>query len=333
MPTARYGTAVQLDLPFSDGGSLHATIQAYLSRQVDGLADATISDYQERAKWLLAELGPDTPIAAITFDVLERLANRWRGVLRNVTVKRRIVFLRAAMRLAVSRGYLDKVPAIPRLRDDGQPRAQLHTVGQWEVFRTYLPPGPHRRFYDLGFWTGMHTSDLFTMRRCDLDPDRPVVDDFGAEVARGMYLRRNSKNRRSEPTWIPLQPEAIMAAREILAETPPLEGALLVGTIWNLRRHFHAAASRCQVDGTETGDEFLRDMPAVSPIDLRRSYASMLSARHWPLELIRIALGHEGQDSRTQGGRTSKPTIALRHYMRPTPALIVQGAIRPGRSE
>lgn len=316
----RYGEPLQLELSLFGDRSLRAVIDAFMARETEGLSDATIEDYRDRFKWVLREFGGETDVNDVTFDEFDRIARRHRGILRQVTIKKRFVLLRAAMKLAKKRRILKELPELPRLQNDGEVKNAIHTVAQWEVFRMYLPAGATRRFYDLAFWTGMHTADLFKMTRGDLDLYRPILDEKGEEVSRGAFLRCNQKNAMA-PLWMPMQPELAMVAREILIDVQGPASTFLVGRVWSLRRTFHMAADRAVADGL--------DMPRVSPIDLRRSFASMLTGRGFPLEYVRIALGHKGPVpvGWAPGQHMArKPTTASAHYMRPTPALLATQA-------
>lgn len=306
----------QLELHFLGSLSLRAALDDYFARNTEGLAEATVQEYKERAGWLLRELGEGARIDRIDYDVLDSIVRRYSATLAHVTIKRRLVFLRAVLKFAQTRGLIEKVPALPKLRDDSSPRTVIHTVEQWGIFRSYLPPGPFRRIYDLGFWTGHHTSDLFTMTRSMLDRDRPFFDESGREIWRGGFLRRNHKNRRCQPAWMNMQPELRLLVPELLADSGKVDG-LITGSLWNVRRTFHMAADRATSDGLS--------VPRCSPIDLRRSCASMLVGRGYPPEYVRQLLGHAGEDSWTQGGRTTRPTTASRHYMQMTPALMSRG--------
>lgn len=320
----RYGAPVQLELAFWGGSTLRGAINTYLAQCTDGLSDATVKEYGERGDWLVRELGELTPLAELTYVRLEALIRRFRGVLRNNTVKKRLTFLVLVLKHAQARGELDDVPALPRIRKDADSaRETVHTTEQWKAFREFLPPGSFRDAYDLFFWTGHHTADLVTMRAWMLDPGREIRDEAGQVVGHGMWLRRNSKNR-VEPVWLPMEPELVAVAGELLARKP-LRDDLLVGRLWNLRRTFHMAADRAVAAGYE--------IPRCSPIDLRRSFASMLVGRERPVEYVRLGLGHKGEMSGAfvagaKGPMAVRPNTATLHYIRSTPALTVQGLSR-----
>jgi len=300
---------MQLELSLWRETSMRAVIDAYVARKSDDLAAGTLVDYQERAKWLYRELGESTSVETITYAVLERLADRCRGVIRNVTIAKRINLLLWAMRYARKRGLIASVPECPYLRNDGEVRTGLHTVEQWERFRLHVAAGRFRKLYDLAFWTGQHMPDVMTMQRWMLAPDR---EDFPGQA--GSFWRRNQKFRRCIPGWMPMQPEMRLLVMELLEDVGPAPDALLVGRAWNLKRTWDMAADRAAAAGD--------DLPRVTPTDLRRSCASLLTARGWSLQAVRIFLGHATADGRIMGGRgEARPTIAERHYLCPTPAL------------
>lgn len=289
---------MQTELAFWGPRSLRGAIADYMARRTEDLADGTLDDYEERARWLLRELGELTPIDRIGLAGLEDLARRHRGVLANVTIARRFKFLRQVLQYAHDRDLLERVPPLPRLKSDGVARQTFHTVEQWRVYRTYLPPGPFRRFYDLGFWTGGHRSDLFRFQRGYLRP--------------GEFWRVNTKNRRCVPVWFPAEPE-LEALREEFGGGARLDSPIC-GRLWNLRRTLHAASHRAAAEGV--------DIPPVAPIDLRRSFATMLTARGYPTEYVRLALGHEGEYTAGAGRLAARPSTLHRHYLRPSPELL-----------
>lgn len=307
---------MQLELSFWPRESLRSVLHDFLATQCDDLAEATRADYGERARWLTMVLGEGLDARRIDFSMLENVARRWgpKGEgLKNVTIKRRLIFLRACLKYAQARGILVTLPMLPTkaLRDDGERRKAFHTPEQFAVFREQIVPGARRWFCDLGFWTGHHSSDLFTMT-CDMfELDEPFEDASGEAIALGRYLRRNHKNPRCQPLWLPLEPEARAALIEIRDGMGSgwRKGAPITGRVWGIHRTMRAAADRAE-------------LPRVSPIDLRRSFASMLIARGYPAEYVRHALGHEGENSRTQGGESKRPTTASRHYMQFSPDLV-----------
>jgi integrase len=152
-----------------------------------------------------------------------------------------------------------------------------------------------------------------SMERWMLEPDRIVTDEAGREIGQGAYWRRNQKYRRCVPDWIPMQPELRLAVPELLEDVGPARDALITGRVWNLKRTWDMAADRATAEGHE--------IPRVTPTDLRRGGASMLSGRGYSVEAIRIALGHAAGGGAIMGGPSSRPSVATRHYLWSTPGL------------
>jgi len=312
---------MQLELAWYPPGCVRAVLADYLAMRADGItAETRDEDYRWRVAWLLDVLGEITPAAEVDYNRLERAARRDRGVLRDVTIRRRLSFWLAAVRYAGQRGLLpkDAIPEMPPwLRDDGRRGTDFYTMAQFAEFRLALPPGRFRRFAELGFWTGMHTVDICATAREHLDPGH-VYD--GTE-RRGRWLRRNHKNlrvrgrqSRVEPCWVPAEPELSELAAEWLSERGE-PTALVVGKLNNLRRTFHEAAARV-------------GLPPIRPnLGLRASHASLLLSRGYSYEYVRIVLGHVGEVQAHQVGdhlRLSavKHSTTLSHYMRPSPDVL-----------
>jgi hypothetical protein len=114
----------QLALSLWPPGSLIECLSTYLQRHGDGLATSTLGDYGDRAEWLIRALGGElTQLEDITFMRLERLVDEWgpRGKgLRLVTIRKRLRFLMACLKYAQDRGIIEKVPRLPKMRDDGE---------------------------------------------------------------------------------------------------------------------------------------------------------------------------------------------------------------------
>lgn len=305
---------MQLELSLWSPTCLRSIITDYLARQAEHIADGTLVDYQERARWLLRELGEATEASELTFVALERLADRCRGLLRNVTISKRLNFLRWCLAYAKDRELVASVPRCPRLRNDAQVRTGRHTLEQWRLFRAHVPPGRFRKLYDLGFLTGQHMPDMMSMQRWMLDPDCATFPGY-----RGAFWRRNRKYRRCVPCWMPMQPEMRLLVFELLEDVGPAPDAVIVGRTWNMKRTWDMAADRAAAAG--------QDVPRVTPTDLRRSASSLLAERGWSLQAIRIFLGHATDDGRVMGGAGERrPSVAERHYLWPTPGLFVPRA-------
>jgi len=324
---------MQLELTFFAAGTLREALNAYLTDQCNGLAKATVKEYGERRDWLLNVLGEGTALDSITIARLQGLVREWgpsgNGLLQ-VTLQKRIRFLMAALHYAAARGLIDpvRVPDMKwlKLRNDGDHRRAYLTVAQFEKFRERISSKRHRLAADIFFWTGHHTADVRTFQRRHLDPAHAWTDSEGHPVARGRYLRRNQKNPRCEPVWFPMEEEFREIIIEAMSERSGVhdhyENALIVGKIWGLSKAFSTAADEAKV-------------PRVSPIDLRRSFATMLSSRGYPNEYIRQAMGHEGDvtinvENTVAKVAVSRPTTLNRHYLRPSPEMITDAIRRRG---
>jgi len=299
---------MQLELDLWGASTVRGAIVAFFALKTEGLAEGTMDDYRERAWWCLEEFGEQAPLSSLTFDRLHAAVRSNREELANVTIKKRLDFLRWVVALAVERGHAERVPMFPKLRSDARVCSNLHTVSDWERFRAYLPPGPFRRAYDLGFWTGQHLrAEVCSMQRWMLDPEHIEYEE------KGCFWRRNRKYRRCVPGWIPAQPELLLIHRELVEGLPARRDALIVGRLWNVQRTLNMAWTRAVAAG--------EDVPRVTPTDLRRSFASMLSARGWTTPAVRIALGHAGEIQPGSPSLSSRPSTATRHYMFAAPGL------------
>lgn len=311
---------MQLELSLWPRGTLRACLTDYIAAVIHRLAPATLGDYQDRADWLCAQFGNARSIRELDFAAFETLVKehgpRGRGLMM-VTLRKRLRMLRAALSYAHDHGLVDRVPRLPpQLYDDGKRGTDFYTVDQFALFAAAIPEGPGRRFHELGFWTGLHSFDVRRYERQWLDPDYAWLGDDGAIVGRGRYWRVNHKNRRCVGVWLPMEPEFRALALRWLEENPHWQDtSRVVGRVWPRQTGAKAAA--------ETGLHY------VTPnTGMRRSFATMLASRDYPPEYIRQALGHEGEAwiDRQHGAapsvKTTRPTTATSHYLRPSPDMI-----------
>lgn len=307
---------MQLELELWRPDSVRQVLADYLAMKSECLAADTMDgDYRWRIEWLCDVFGEATPAHLVTYAVLEDAARRARPAIKDVTIKRRFVLWRAAVKYAVLRGVCGpecKVDLPPWLRNDTVRQTDFYTLDQFAGFRVHLPEGRFRRFADLGFWTGQHTRDLCTMELRMLDPVYEWTDGTGAVVSRGRWWRRNHKNRKAVAGWIPMEPELLDLSLEWLGERAAPE-ALLVGRLNNVNRHFQAAAARAGL------------RPVRPCLGLRSAHSTLLAARGYPYEYIRQVLAHEGEISGNQDRvvTAKRPSILTRHYLRPSPDLMV----------
>ncbi len=309
---------MQLVLRWWPIDSVRAVLDDYLGMRAESITGETLhQDYAYRVAWLVEVLGENTPAASVGFTELERAARAARGVLRDVTIRRRLRFWRSAVKYAIQRRVLPKdsmsdLP--PWLIDDSVRCGDYYTAEQFAQFRLAVPPGRFRRFAELAMWTGMHTLDVTSMSREHLEPDYMWE---GTEV-RGRWWRRNNKNAsprrptKIAPCWVPMEPELRELSCEWLGSRGPADQQL-VGPLNNLRRTFHEAAARA-------------GLPTIRPnLGLRSSHATLLLSRGYSYEYVRIVLGHVGEVKGEQVGEqlravtAKRPSTLSRHYLRPSP--------------
>lgn len=309
---------MQLELAFWPVNCVRQVLMDYLSMRSEGIVEETRIDYEVRLQWLCEVLGPMTPAAAVTFTVLERVAREARAVLADRTIRMRLQFWARAMEYAELRGVVatgrPKLP--PWLNGATKPMDDYYTAPQFAEFRLALPPGRVRNFADLAFWTGMHTRDLERTERWMLQPDH----DWEGSDRRGRWWRRNHKGKKIADTWVPMEPELRELAVAWLSERGHPE-SLICGPVYNKARFFDLAAERC---------ELARIRPNLG---LRSSHASLLLARGYSYEYVRLVLGHRGEiralerapgpDGTTPPGGpravTTRPSTLSGFYLRPSP--------------
>lgn len=306
---------MQLELAYWPRDSVRRVIDDYLRMRAPTLAAESLNnDYACRRAWLLEVLGEMTPALDVTFDVLDEAAHRAVGILKHVTIKRRLVFWRSCVRYATVRRILPKdcVPELPPwLIDDSVRSTGFYTLPQHQEFRLAVPPGRYRRLADLSMWTGMHTRDLQSTARWMLNPDHVWE---GSDL-RGAWWRRNSKNSNPKkpikiaPCWIPMEPELRELAVEWLSTPAPREN-LIVGPVNNVCRTFDAAAARAGLPRQRWN------------LDYRASHSTLLMLRGWPYEYVRIVLGHVGEvsaekvDGHIRAVTAKRPTTLSSNYLR-----------------
>lgn len=305
----------QLELPWYPADSVRAVVSDYFDMRAELVsAETRDEDYRYRVSWLLEVLGELTPAAQVSFVSLERAARRARGVLRDVTIRKRLRFWLGAARYAAARGLVprESIPEIPPwLVNDSVKMEDYYTLAQYQEFRLALPPGRFRRLAELGMGTGMHTWDLVRTERRHLEPHYV----WEGSEQRGRWWRRNHKNagRRVKvaPCWVPMEPELREAALEWLSDRGR-DDACVVGPLQNVRRTFHEASARV-------------GLPAIRPnLGLRASHSTLLLARGYSYEYVRLVLGQLGEVRVDQVGdhlraRAANPSVLTSHYARPSP--------------
>lgn len=308
---------MQLMLPLYPRGCLRECLEAYLAEKCEYIAEATVTDYQERIAWLYAAVGEMRPLTEINHDTLRAVEREWgpkgKGLML-CTVKKRLVFLLAAMKLAAARGIirLDQVPPLPKIATDSRKRERFLTLGEYQQLRFALS-GRMRALVDLAFWTAQHRFDLWSMQRWMIDPDYQWTDEDGTVKWVGAFWRRNHKNKRCVPCWIPLEADARPIFAEMLRE-PGSRESLIVGRVCSYARSLRAATDRIE-------------MAPCSLMAMRHSAATLLLERTGNYEYVRLVLGHEGElvatpDRRYRG--TGNASTLSRHYLHASPATVIR---------
>jgi hypothetical protein len=304
---------MQLELAYWPRDCVRSVLNEYVRMRSRGVCSETLDrDYACRVDWLLEALGELTPADEVDFVALEAAARKYRGILKDVTMKKRFSFWRSAVMLAAKRKLVSKdaIPDLPPdLLNDAAKMEDHYTPAEFRQFALAVPPGRFRRLAHLSMLTGMHTIDLDETARRHFEPDFVWA---GSEL-RGRWLRRCTKNVRRgvRACWCPMEPELREMAIEWLSQ-PGDPDHLIVGPLYNVDRTFEAAAARA-------------GLPKIRKnLGFRASHAAMLLARGYNYEYVRIILGHVGEVSaETIEGhlvaRAKRPTTLSRHYLRPSP--------------
>jgi len=323
--------STQLDLCLYRQGTLAEAIYWSLRNTCDHVQPATFGDYNDRARWLIRVLCTDRTCSACTEGACakhvncdlstvtyERLLTISRDMgprgkvadkLMTTTIKKRFVFLYKVMSEAHARGHLAVMPMFPKLRCDGRSRKRVHTAEQFAEMRHHLDE-PWRTWATVGWFTGMHSYDLNRMRENWFKLDEPFTDAGGNQIAPGKWLRHNHKTDPNDEDlcWLPMEQDFHdwMSARTSRnGPTQKVTGRWYKAPV--------RMALACELAG----------VPRVSPIDLRRSRASIMSAAGHSDEYVRIWLGHKGIGWTGPGAdgeqrKAQRPNIRTTHYYRPT---------------
>jgi len=279
---------MQLELPgVAPERGLRAALNHLLAHGLEG-ADATRKMHACHARYLLAAFG-DVPLSDVTYPKLRAYYQdeQARGRSRE-TCRKRLSTLHMALEEAVRMGWMEKLPPWVVIKGDSKPRNLFWTLTQWEAAHLACDDDDLATWVALGFWTGMHSSDLDRCRWQDVD------------LVRRTWIRRNTKSK-AQPFELPMPDRLWNVLKErkdhLLPHPRDLVAARRMG---NPNRALKALAMRA-------------DVPAISPIDLRRSCETLLAERG-TAELFQTTwLG------------LKSPRMLWRHYMRITQPTIDAG--------
>jgi len=252
--------SLQLELPgVSRAGTLRHALDHLLTHALE-CADATRAMHATHARFLLVWFG-DAQLEVITYPEIRRyyLDEQRRGMSRE-TCRKRLSTLHMAMAEAVRMGWLKAVPPWVVIKTDSKPRNTFWTRTQWEAAHIACDDDDLQAWVALGFWTGMHTSDLNRCRWCDVD------------LVRKTWIRRNTKSK-AAPLELPMPDRLWSVLKERKEAKQPHPRDLVAGrNMGNPNRPLRAICHRA-------------DVPLVSPIGLRPQLRD-LSRGAWHLRAV-----------------------------------------------
>jgi integrase len=281
--------SLQLELPgVSRAGTLRHALEHLLTHALE-CADATRAMHHTHGRFLLGWFG-DVPLSAIGYPEVRRyyLDEQRRGMSRE-TCRKRLSTLHMTMAEAVRMGWLTQVPPWVVIKTDSKPRNTFWTRTQWEAAHIACDDDELQTWVALGFWTGMHTSDLNRYRWCDVD------------LVRKTWIRRNTKSK-AEPLELPLPDRLWAILTERYEAIQPHRRDLIAGrSMGHPNRPMRAICHRA-------------DVPLISPIGLRHSCETFLSERGCSEEYQVAWMG------------LRSPRMLWKHYRHLTPTKLEQGA-------
>lgn len=263
---------VQLELPgLTDAVALGEVLGYLLAHDLDpDTALDTRVMHAQHARMLCEFFGRDTPITSIRYEHLNRYFKKEteRGLARE-SVRKRLSTLSMAMKSAIRRDLLTKLPPWPVIKSDTKAKKGFWTLTQFEAAFAVCDDDDFATWVACGFFMGMHTSDLNRVRYQDID------------LFKKTWIRRNTKNKK-EPIPLPL-PERlhkILLAR--FGEKQPHPRDLVAGRdMGNPNRTLKELAHRAGV-------------PPISPIGLRHSCATWLEESGASEKFQDEWMGHAG---------------------------------------
>lgn len=217
---------------------------------------------------IVRELGEVFPVSRLAEPpVVARLVSSLRRRdCAHGTINRHLSAYRKLLEIAASAGEIDRLPDLPRFREEQRPRVTC-TESQLEILEGLVPPEPARAVRVL-FETGARVGELVAAVRGDVDLDR------------GHWLIPRSKAGR--PRTIPLTSRA---HRALSLQTWQRRWDASSQRLWSLsRRQLWGAWGKART--SVAGCERLRLH------DLRHSFATRLHQKGAPIYTISQLLGH-----------------------------------------
>lgn len=201
--------------------------------------------HADHARYLLTHFG-DIPVTGITYAMLREYyrAELRRGRAKE-TIRKRLSTLKMALREAIAHGALERLPEFPVIKQQTNSKQGFWTRTQYEAIRLACDDEDLKAWIDVGWHTGMHTSDINRFRWQDVD------------LVRGTWVRRNTKNRvKPAVLKMPARMWELLKARHELLQPHPRD--LVCGhNMGHPNRQLRELAERAGV-------------PSISPIEATR---------------------------------------------------------------
>lgn len=247
-------------------------------------SDATKSMYQEKGRRLLKTLG-NPFVSDINAAMLDRYIMRRRskdrehGNATDHTIQKELITVRRALKYAVRSGTLHGMPAWPEHSAKYEPRTTWLTTEQFERMAVELDE-PRRLWATLAATTGMRVGEVERLEWPDVDFDKNRVHVPGTKTA---------KSKR----FVPLFP----SLRTLLEAVPEKRRKGKVVSRWaNVRRDLRDAVKAANAADEQRAKEYGLDpsppIPAVSPNDLRRTFASWMVQNGADMLSVSRLMGH-----------------------------------------
>ncbi|HYF54398.1 MAG TPA: tyrosine-type recombinase/integrase [Salinarimonas sp.] len=267
----------QLELPgISTGDTLRAVLTSLIQNvlvfpDIGCKKQHTLEMHVGHSRYLMGYFGETTPIGDIGHDeLLAYYRDELRRGLSPESVRKRLSTLHMAMKHARARKLIRDIPQFPTIKQRPRPLRNYWLIEDWEKVHAECDDDDFRTWIAVGFWTGMHTSDLNRMRWQDFN-------EFNRT-----WIRRNTKN---DEVPVPL-------------EVPEELYKILVERKTNLQPHTRDLIAGRNMGHPNKALKNLADragVPAISPIGLRHSCATWLTERGYQPAHIQLWLGHKDQ--------------------------------------
>lgn len=244
--------------------------------------------HADHARYLLDYFG-DVQVVEVKYPQLRAYYEdeKRRGRAKE-TIRKRLSTLKMALREGLAHGVLDRLPDWPVIRSDTKGKDGFWTLAQWEAVHLACDDTDLRTWLAVGWFTGMHSSDLNRFRWQDVD------------LVKGTWIRRNSKTK-AKPAVLPLPMRLLAVLRERYDELQPHPRDLVAGNMGHPNRPVKQVAVRAGV-------------PVISPIE---------ATRH-SCETFLEESGTSGLYQMTWMGLTSERMLK-RHYRHITMPTIASG--------